>query len=157
MYLRQSAIVLTLLVFISLFTFYLRGKVQIMSVWLHLIFTNCTTPCNQPRSDHRTFRAIPLVSPSGGPHPSKENYHLTSNPRDSKLKFLTNCVSRICKSGDLHLCLPLRKPNPATWPCLPSRWWPPAPGALNLGMVTCQGLPGSPHFVLCLDSWHKAL
>ena len=94
-------------------------------MWLHEMFTNCTHPCPQPRSRYRAFLAIPMVSPPGRPQPSKKNHHLTSNLRDSNMKFLKNSVSDIYKSGNLHFCHSLRDSDPATMgPCTPSRQLP---------------------------------
>ena len=116
------------------FTFYLKGKAQILTVWLHEIqaaHTHVAKPDQERENSRCSPRCPNLVIPI-----LRENHCLTSNLRDSDLRFLKHWVSDTYKSGNVHVCHPLWNRSWLSWVCgLPSPGnrsrlthivWPPA-------------------------------
>lgn len=130
--------------------------------WFHEIFTNCTHPCNQVRSRHRTFPQFSScttpVSAHGHPQSCKKNHCLTSNTRDSNLRILQNWVLILINQEIFTYAIlrAIRSSNPG-------HSFPPSSSLLKqepLSLwkgITSLGPPGSTPFVTFLSCWYKTL
>lgn len=106
-------IVNILYVYFPLLPRYLRGKAQLMRLWLQEMFTSCTHPCNLPRW---IFLAVPLAS-SLGSHPSGKTAAWLLTSEIQTWSFWKHGVSDVYKSAGLHFGHPLRNQIWQTWVC----------------------------------------